>query len=83
MEVKSKCLQKYLQISYIMTAGFLYLASKKAPVWGHVIHMLILGQKRNAAYKHTSYMGVFYQSLANDLSQFMGWFLEYEYLGLS
>ena len=27
-------------------------------------------------------MGVFHQSLANDLSQFERWFLDYEFLGL-
>ena len=28
-------------------------------------------------------MGVFHQSLTNDVSQFERWFLDYEFLGLS
>ena len=32
---------------------------------------------------HTLYMGVFQQSLANDVSQFERWFFDYEFLVLS
>ena len=47
----------------------------------YLSHIHVLGQKQNAAYK--TYIVVFHQSLANILSQFERWFLDYEFLGLS
>ena len=83
--------REVIRIFWIRTrrTGFPWLIG--TPSWITTIHSsrypYILGQKRNAAYKTyivycTLYMGVFHQCLANDLTQFERWFLDYEFLGL-